>query len=461
MEKNKRKTALGTFTRNERTLNSMLDDESPKDMVTPQYEKLKICWDKLEVAHDNYLETLEGEIDPVDENKLDEPGVRYRNVLKRYSEFIKTANSAERNELRQRETENRDAEKAVRQELATEKKTAEDNQQKQEKEARFESAKTELDTGINVFNRFVKSMEESLANVTESVKRSELEKVGAEFNSLKSQLVKLAGIDVDQDTSEISKNFSDNAEAPYVEFHKKLTSELKESYSSTSGGTPAATSSTSSKKELVDLPTFQGDEKTSPFVKFPTWLKQWEIQILDYEPRYRWRMLEKHLDDAARAKFIGYEGNYDESMKRLKQFYGDRQKVVKHVLQEVLAPNVISAGDYRHLIMYSMTLENNYARLSSLSMEHEMSNTSIMSVIVKKFPRAVCEKWHAHLLTKSEDERCKPFPLFIQWLIKRRKQYGSVWCLQMLNLRKLAFTLVVGLVVVAIKAASNVVRLDI
>ena len=250
-------------------------------------------------------------------------------MLKRYSDFIKGANNVERTQLREREAENREAEKEMRKQVELERKAAEDIQQKQEMAMRFESAKTELETGIDVFNRFVKSMEQSLATATESVKRSELVKVEAEFNSLKMQFVKLGGIDVSQDAGDVNDKFTTEAEKVYMDFHKKISSELRDSHSSTSGG---SVNSTSSKKELVDLPTFQGDEKTSPFVKFPTWLKQWDIQILDYEEKYRSRMLEKHLDESARAKFIGYEGNYDECMKRLKLFYCDRQKVVKHVL---------------------------------------------------------------------------------------------------------------------------------
>ena len=113
MEKTKRTTALGTFTRNERTLNAMLDDESPKELVTPQYEKLQSCWDKLEAARDNYLETIDGDIDPADLNKLDEPSDRYRAVLKRYSDFIKGANNVERTQLREDEVADREAEEEL------------------------------------------------------------------------------------------------------------------------------------------------------------------------------------------------------------------------------------------------------------------------------------------------------------------------------------------------------------
>ena len=92
--------------------------------------------------------------------------------------------------------------------------------------------------------------------------------------------MKLGGIDVSQDPTDVNAKFTAEAEKVFLEFHKNITTGLQDAHSSTSGG---AVSSTASEKELVDLPTFQGDEKTSPFVKFPTWLKQWELQILDYE----------------------------------------------------------------------------------------------------------------------------------------------------------------------------------
>ena len=64
----------------------------------------------------------------------------------------------------------------------------------------------------------------------------------------------------------------------------------------------------------------------------------------------------------------------------------------------------------------SPTLENNFNRLSSMKLQNEMSNTSIMTSIVKRFPRLVGEKWHAHLLGKSATEQEQPFSVFITWI---------------------------------------------
>ena len=103
----------------------MLDDECPKDIVTPQFEKVRTSWDRLEIAHDSYIESIVGEIDDADLNRLDEPSARYHAVLKRYSDFIKHVNNNERAQLQQIDVDNREADKLLRRQLALEKKEAE------------------------------------------------------------------------------------------------------------------------------------------------------------------------------------------------------------------------------------------------------------------------------------------------------------------------------------------------
>ena len=103
----------------------MLDDECPKDIVTPQFEKVRTSWDRLEIAHDSYIESIVGEIDDADLNRLDEPSARYHAVLKRYSDFIKSVNNNERAQLQQIGVDNREADKLLRRQLALEKKEAE------------------------------------------------------------------------------------------------------------------------------------------------------------------------------------------------------------------------------------------------------------------------------------------------------------------------------------------------
>ena len=81
--------------------------------------------------------------------------------------------------------------------------------------------------------------------------------------------------------------------------------------------------------------------RSSPFPKFPVWIERWEKLISQYNEVWRPSILLNHLDDAAQEKFVGCESNYLEAMKRPKKFYGDPQKVVACVTQEVLTPKDI------------------------------------------------------------------------------------------------------------------------
>ena len=66
-------------------------------------------------------------------------------------------------------------------------------------------------------------------------------------------------------------------------------------------------------------------------------------------------------------------------------------KVVCCVLKEICEPDSISDNNYRSLVEYSTVLEHNYNRLWSMNLEHEMSNHSIMWLIIKSFPCSIEE----------------------------------------------------------------------
>ena len=100
-------------------------------------------------------------------------------------------------------------------------------------------------------------------------------------------------------------------------------------------------------------------------------------------------------------------------MKRLTKFYGNPLKVVSCVIQEVTAQQAIADKDYAAMVLYSMDLERSYDRLESMELEHELSNSSAVSVIMQKFFCSVAEKGNESLSTKSEAEISKPVLVFI------------------------------------------------
>ena len=129
------------------------------------------------------------------------------------------------------------------------------------------------------------------------------------------------------------------------------------------------------------------------------WRKRWDTLIGEYDRKWHINFLLDCLDDGARNQFVGYEEDYDSAMERLDSYYGDPLRVVSCAMTEVNAPAAICEGDYQALISYSSILENNFNRLKSMDLDLEMSNTSSMSMILRKFPNPVSEKWAEHIVT--------------------------------------------------------------
>ena len=63
MEKKQRSACLYKFTRNYNLLIEAINDASPESGVTPQFEKLKECWFKLEEAHDDFITATDIDIE--------------------------------------------------------------------------------------------------------------------------------------------------------------------------------------------------------------------------------------------------------------------------------------------------------------------------------------------------------------------------------------------------------------
>ena len=241
MEKKKRSTALGAFTRNENAINVMLDEKSPTHIVTPQFEKLQACWNKLEDAHDAYIESLEDE-DLNDDilNSLDEPSERYQAVVKRYTTYFKSSTEQDRAELREKELKDRQDEDKLKRE-------AEELTRKAEAQARFDSERAELQMSISAFKRLAVSLKDSVKEASDSHKRRELEKLESDFSTIKTRVVKFAGIDHSQDITDIDASFVADVEVPFLEFQKHFVTQLKDS--PTSGGVSSASSDSGTKRE--------------------------------------------------------------------------------------------------------------------------------------------------------------------------------------------------------------------
>ena len=413
-EQKQRSIALSAFTRNHNSLKKLIDDEAPKSLVCPQYEKLRKGWEKLEEAHDKFISVTEIDID-TDKNGLsyiDDANSRYDAIVCRYSSYLKTSEEVEFALNQQREKTTREAEEASRQKTESDRKEEKLKTIKEQKQEKFDAAVAQLQLSIESFHCITSDLSTSLETSSLSQKKDEWQRLQQSFESLQKHLVAVAGIDPSQDLTVIQNEFKEEVEKPFFAAKKWVMNQMKDDTAPVS----LSTNDSSTRRELVKLPFFKGDDKENPFLNYPVWRKQWDILITDYPERYRSTLLYDHMDKFAQTKFIGFESDYNKTLQCLKDFYGDKVKVVAHVMKEVNSPREIIDGDYEGLISYGDILHNNFSRLKALDIEHEMSNTSTMSNILRKLPRSVSEKWAEYISSKSSSIKERPFPEFIVWL---------------------------------------------
>ena len=280
------------------------------------------------------------------------------------------------------------------------------------------SLKAEFYTEVESFKGLNQGFRTALHDMSPDDKRREWKKLEDEFKSLKGLKRQIASLDHTADLTAVNESYTADVEKDFLESQRLVLFELKD-IPSTSGGEIKKDVFTT-KIEAVRLPSFTGDERTSPYLKFAIWKKQWDVLISEYDEKWRSGLWD-HLDDEAKSKYVGWETDYDEAIKRLERFYADPIKFISCVMKEVLSFPFINYGEYRHLVSYSLILENNFNRLVCLGLQHEISNTSTMTSILKKFPRSVEEKWNEYLSTLDNATKIKPFSAFIKWLETQRE----------------------------------------
>ena len=397
-EKNRRTVSKSNLTRNINKLNKILDAEASIELVKEQFNKVRDCYNKLEQAHDEFLLATDVDIDsdPAGIAYMNEPDMSYETVLERYAKYEKLVSEQQVTQSRLLEDENLERERKAREDQERIEKEASDAKRKEDAERQFENAKSQLTSCIAAFNKLTVDVNGSIANISSTDQRNEWTRVESEFSSLKEQFTNLLGIDHSLDVAEISKTFEDDAEQAFLNTRKVVLPLLKDVFPTSGGSSASDHSSTSTnssshvRRELVGLPEFEGKEESSPYLRFPIWKQQWDVLIQGYEDNFRATLLLKNTDQAAQRRFIGFETKYEEAMARLVAYYGVPNKVVACVMGEVNSQLEIEEGDYRGLVAYSDLLESNYSRLKAMGeeYEHEMSNSTSMSNILKTFPMA-------------------------------------------------------------------------
>ena len=167
------------------------------------------------------------------------------------------------------------------------------------------------------------------------------------------------------------------------------------------------------------LPKFCGAEKPgggSPFLEFPVWLLNWNQHIGDYKEKSRSNMLLSHLNKDAARRIVGSENDYPAAMRKLETYFGDKRKVIRDCTNEIDNFPKVQTNDFKNLVALKMCIEINYARLVSVNLEAEMSNTQSMKHLESKFPPTQQVEWTKWLNGLPVDRQVNTFPEFLKWL---------------------------------------------
>ena len=127
-------------------------------------------------------------------------------------------------------------------------------------------------------------------------------------------------------------------------------------------------------------------------------------------------MLLSHLDKDAAKRIIVSESDYNAAMKKLEIYFGDKRKVIRDCTQEIAIFPKVAANDFKNLVMLKTCIETNTARLSSLDLLSELSNTTVMKALEVKFPPVQQVEWTKYFNGLEESRQKDIFPEFIKWL---------------------------------------------
>ena len=201
----------------------------------------------------------------------------------------------------------------------------------------------------------------------------------------------------------------------------------------TSGGmaTSGGGSSTTIKREQIDLPKFSGEKSAKgrdPILEYPIWKTQWLELIKAYPVNVRATMLLGKTGQEAQLQFAGLENDYEEAMKRLEAFYGDSRRLIRVVLGDLMAQGPIRYSDFRSQVEFSCKMESHWARLKVMNLEKEMGNSVTMDNLLGKFPMDVRKEWVNHLetLDKTRVRTEGEFEYLIQWLKTKKDSWEKL-----------------------------------
>ena len=173
--------------------------------------------------------------------------------------------------------------------------------------------------------------------------------------------------------------------------------------------------------QKIPLPKFEGDIRT-----YPRFRRDFvELVMPTLEIKQASFVLRQCLDKSIVRHLNSCEDDVHSLLKRLDEKFGEPGKLTDVIINDIKNFKITGTND--KLIEFINLVESGYNELKALSLEFEICNSNIVSIIESKMPKTLALQWFRQIYQSDTkiDEKNK-FPGLLEFLRVERKalEYG-------------------------------------
>ena len=374
-EKRQRTAAKGRFTRSLNLFNNEIKAiEIDIDELELSFNDLDVAWKNVEEKHDDYVATLDEE-DPENDNWIIQVQTLYKGARKVY--------------------------------LSTKNKTSNDKVIKEQCRLR------EVE-----YNSLFKLCENVKSSMKNNVSKEYIEK---ERESMKCQFDKLK--EVHANYSIMSSEKDDTINRDWINKVAETLNNINSTIDKYVINCDEAKSRKNIRLQKIPLPKFEGNVRNYPRFK-RDFINLVQPTLSTNESAFGLRQC---LSESVEAYLGSCDDNVEEMFKILDKKFGDPCKITDAVVSEIKNFKTISSDQRQLLVKFVNCIEKGFIDLKHIDMEKEISNANVVSIIEKKLPPNIAERWYRNMCEeKSTIDRKNKFPALLSFLKIERDavEYG-------------------------------------
>ena len=177
--------------------------------------------------------------------------------------------------------------------------------------------------------------------------------------------------------------------------------------------------------EKIPLPKFNGDVRSYP--RFKKDFTELIMPTLDNNDKEASFVLRQCLHKDIIRYFDSCGDDVKLLLRRLDEKYGDPSKVTDVIINDIKKFKFIESYEHKRLIEFVYLVESGYNDLKVLSLEREISNSNMISIIENKLPTSLAIEWYREIhKTGSTVDKFDKFTSLIEFLRVERNalEYG-------------------------------------